>query len=187
MIALLFALLLEQFGLFSLVRFTRERIEITVSPDHFVVDGIYFYQNPLPIPWIRGLSIPFFKNDDQSPPATVEVSEMNSGNEASGHELAVRWIKDKPYFSVMIPPLGLTRVRVRFTQYAPKGEGTYLLTTTQPWRRPLDLGDYVLHPEGVRITGSSYALDNADRLSFSRRNFMPEKNWTFSWAPEVKQ
>ena len=71
-------------------------------------------------------------------------------------------------------------MRVRFRQYVAGHRGVYLLTTTRPWRRALEYGKYVLHCEGVRITGSNYPL-SGDPPSFERANFFPDADWTFTW------
>lgn len=182
--ACLAALVLEGAGIVPVVRFTRERIEIRVRPEAFEVDGTYVYSNPLPIPWTRGLRVPFHVDGDQRAPATVAVTEVRADGGVDRRGIPVRWLGGEPRFTVGVPASGSTTVRVRFVQTAPYGTGTYLLTTTRPWGRPLDRADYLLRTDGVRITGSNYPLDGPDGLSFSREEFMPERDWTFTWEAE---
>lgn len=177
MITLVFA------GLIPAVRFSRERIEVTVRPEAIDVNGLYVYTNPLPIPWVQGLRIPFAADAYQSEPATVQVSEEDESG-AELRPIAVYWLSRGPHFDLRVPARGAARVRVRFTQYCRGGAGAYLLTTTRPWRQPLEHGEYRLRPSGVRITGSNYALEAAPTLRFARERFMPEKEWKFTWAAQ---
>ena len=44
-------------GLYPVVRFNEEQIDIHVHPDHVRVEGQYVYKNPLPFPVVQGFSI----------------------------------------------------------------------------------------------------------------------------------
>jgi hypothetical protein len=52
----------------------------------------------------------------------------------------------------------------------------------RPWERPLSGGEYVIEPRSVCVTSSSYALDGPGGLSFVMENFMPVRDWMFTWA-----
>lgn len=168
-------------GLIPAAQFQRERIEITIQPDSILVHGLYVYANPLPWPLTQGLRVPFPLEKGQAPPATVTVRAVDPQTGEEGAPLQVMWIGGNPHFSVRIPARGSSWVRLRFEQYTPQHSATYLLTTTQPWGRPLESGEYFLHPRGVQLTNSSYPFDQNDCLCFRRRNFMPEQEWRFSW------
>lgn len=174
--ALLFA------GVLRAVRFVRERIEVTVRPEAIDVDGLYVYRNPLPFPWTQGLRVPFPVDANHPAPATVGVLVTDPGSGADRRSIPVRWFRGQPHFAVQVPAFGETHVRVQFTQRSTTQSATYLLTTTRSWRRSLERGEYVLRPRGVEIRASNYPLDSPEPLGFVRENFMPEKEWNFSWV-----
>jgi hypothetical protein len=173
---------LERLGVTSIIRFDRERIEVTVRPDRIEVSGVYVYANPLPIPWTRSMKTPFFTDEGQEAPVAVEVTELDPQTGRECGSLPVCWLLGEPRFTVRVPAHGETHVRVRFAQRVTHERATYLLTTTRPWGRPLTRGEYVVDPRSVCITESSYPLDGADGLSFVKESFMPEKDWTLRWT-----
>jgi hypothetical protein len=165
-------------GLVPIVRFPREVIEIEVHPDHVVVDGLYVYRNPLPVPALQGFSVPLPVDEAHPEPIGVSARRVAPREE----EIALRHIFGAYRFDQRFPPRGEVHVRVRYRQQASRRDARYTLTTTQPWGRPLEAGEYRLIPRGVRITGSNYPLlPEGDALTFRRRGFMPEEDWTFSW------
>ncbi len=169
-------------GVIPAAQFQRERIEITVREDSLEVNGLYVYSNPFPVPVPQGLKVPFVERAGQLAPATVSVVEVDprTGNDRAA--LQVLWVNGLPHFTARLPARGVTWVRVRFRQQASTQTATYLLTTTQPWRRPLDAGEYILHAEGVSITSSNYPFDRPDCQCFARRQFMPRLDWSFTWT-----
>ena len=171
-------------GFIPTFRFTRERIEVTVHPASVDVDGLYVYANPLPLSWSQGLRVPFATDALHPGPATVEVTEVDAASGKDTKELATHWFGEEPYFTIRVPAFAARHIRVRFTQYSPARSATYLLTTTRPWGRPLEEGEYVLRPLGVRIVASNYPLDGRGCLCFTRRHFMPDHDWSFTWLPQ---
>jgi hypothetical protein len=169
-------------GVVPAARFARERIEITVRPGRIDVDGTYAFRNPLPFPILQGLSYPIPVDAAHPEPATIDAALLG-GEDAPERSLGWYRLAGSPHFSVPVPAGGTARVRVRYSQDSP-GVGTYLLTTTRPWGRPLDRGEYQLKPVGVRIARSSYPLDGADGLSFARDGFMPDRDWRFEWQAD---
>lgn len=78
-------------------------------------------------------------------------------------------------------------VQVTYDQASLDQRGTYIITTTKDWRRPLTFAVYRIFPHGVRIKTSSYELTlNKDGyLSFERRDLMPAVDRHFSWEPTI--
>jgi hypothetical protein len=171
-------------GILPAFRFTRERIEVTVRSSAIDVNGLYVYSNPWPVPWTQGLVVPFPVDAAHPAPATAEVTEIDPETGVEVRAIPLVWIGGRPHFTVGIPAFGTMYVRVRFTQPCASSSATYLLTTTRPWRRPLERGEYVLLPRGVRITESNYELNARDQLGFARNDFMPDKEWMFTWRSE---
>lgn len=180
-LAVLTVIFLAAAGVIPVARFERERIAITVRAHSIGVDGLYIYRNPLPLPWMQGLTVPYVENATQLPPATLEAMLVDPATGAELRELPVRWILGAPRLDVPLPAAGEAHLRVRFSQMATAGSATYLLTTTAPWGHPLERGEYRLRPDGVRIHASNYQLE--DGGTFTREHFMPAHDWTFHWSP----
>ncbi len=168
-------------GLVPAARFTRERIDITVRPSAVEVCGLYVYENPWPFPVTQGLAYPFPVDDSHPAPVSIQVTEADPADGSDLRVVPTFRLGGTPRYSIRIRPGGVAHVRVRYVQPAYVPSATYLLTTTQPWGRPLEHGEYVLNPMGVRILESSYPLDGPEPHSFVRRDFMPDKDWRFSW------
>ncbi|MFA6318381.1 MAG: hypothetical protein WC943_13305 [Elusimicrobiota bacterium] len=168
-------------GSVPLVRFTRERIEVTVRPASIEVDGLYIYENPWPVAVTQGLKYPILSDDRHPLPDSIEVTDTDPATGRDLGPILTLKLGRTPYYSVRVPAKGVRHIRVRYTQEAEDSAGAYLLTTTKPWRRPLEKGEYLLKPQGVAITSSSYPLDGREPFSFVRRHFMPDKEWEFTW------
>lgn len=167
------------------VRFTRERIEVAVRPGAIDVDGLYVYENPWPVPVVQGLKYPFPIDEAHPIPSSIEVSEVDPLSGQALRSIPVVWLGAAPRYSIRVPGRGSRHIRVRYTQSSGGRSGTYLLTTTRPWRQPLVRGEYVLLPKGgARILSSSYPLDGPEPGSFTKEGFMPDKEWEFTWAED---
>jgi hypothetical protein len=163
-------------------RFEREQINIHVHPDHVVVDGIYLYRNPYPFPVVQGLSIPL-PSDAQHPlPAELEAEELWPQR----HSFPLRDLWGRARFSLRLAAGQAVCLRVHYYQQAPSGNARYILTTTRPWLRPLEEGEYWLVPEGVTLLGSNYPMrPMPDGIAmFHKTQFMPDQDWVFSWRPQ---
>lgn len=166
-------------GLLPIVRFTEERIDITVYPDHVRVRGIYVYNNLLPFQVIQGLTVPLPIDRDNPAPIMLRVTELKPEYE----RIPVRCLMKAHRCEVAAPARGSVTVMVEYIQYAPGENAHYLLTTTRPWRRPIERGVFRLIPEDVEIIYSNYPLVPVDAgaLIFQREEFMPTVDWKFSW------
>ena len=166
-------------GIYPIVRFSQERIDIHVFPNHVVVNGFYVYKNPFPFPVVQGFSIPF--PIDKYHPMPIDISvKQYSPTERS---IPAPFVLGEHRFELRFRSKEELLVQVRYKQHAPKRNACYLLTTTKPWRRPLTRGVYKLIPEGVIITNSNYPVqpDGTAVSQFEMTNFMPEHDWLFFW------
>ena len=166
-------------GLLPIARFTEERIAITVCPDHVRVRGTYVYDNHLPFPVIQGLTVPLPIDRDNPAPVMLHVTQLRP----VCRRLPVRCLLGEYRCEISVPARCGVTVMVEYIQYAPNDNAHYLLTTTGPWRRPVERGVFSLTPEGVEILNSTYPLVPADTgmLFFQRKDFMPTQDWNFSW------
>ncbi len=166
-------------GFIPLAQFTEETIRLHVYARHIELDGIYIYRNPHPYPIMQGFSIPL--PIDEAHPEPVEITASRLDPEKRPLSLQYLWGRHR--FHLIFRPYEEIRVRVRYHQEAPDQSGRYLLTTTKPWRRGLDVGKYCIVPHGVRIYDSNYSCEPTENgtLMFARQQFMPDKDWIFWW------
>jgi len=166
-------------GLLPIVRFVRERIDITLEPDEILVTGRYVYRNPWPFPVTQGLTVPLPVDADHPMPTELTVTRLTP----TPVVLPVRTLLGQVIAEVPFGPNEEILVGVRYRQHAPTREGRYLLTTTRPWRRPLEDAMYTLRVEGVGLVGSNYALERIapGSWAFERTQFMPPADWRFAW------
>jgi hypothetical protein len=166
-------------GFLPIVRFPRERIDIAVHPREIEVSGLYVYRNPWPFPVTQGFTVPLPM--DANHPMPTELTATRVSPDAAF--LPLRTILGRPGFEVRFRPFEEIQVAVRYRQLAPSRDGRYLLTTTRPWRRPLEHGVYTLALHDVALRYSNYALapDPHGMLAFERTDFMPEDDWRFRW------
>jgi len=197
-------------GIWPIVRFTRERIEVYVHPGSITVIGYYVYRNPYFFPVVQGLSVPFPVDENHPIPEDIsavrlsldgtevgagrterlDLAEMDapkagrlSLNAHGGKIIPLRYFLGAHRFELRFLPNEEVVVKIRYTQKAYVKNGTYILTTTRPWRAPLEEGVYRIYPSGVRITSSHYRLTEHGKgvLGFHKTGFMPEADWSFSW------
>jgi hypothetical protein len=174
----LLLLLLFLAGLLPIVRFAGERIDIAVYPSEIQVTGLYVYRNPWPVPVTQGFTIPLPVDSDHPVPTELQASRASPAM-----PLPVRSILGRPGFELAFRPFEEVHVQVQYRQFAPTRTARYLLTTTQPWRRPLEHALYTVGLHGVVLTHSSYPLGPGKdgRLVFERTSFMPGEDWRLGW------
>jgi hypothetical protein len=178
-------------GWFTPVRFDEEQIEIAVRPGELHVTGLYAYTNASPLPALLTLRVPF--PIDARHPRPHGVAGAEAGESMSvwhpltfdprGEDLACR---------LLFAPGERKWVRLEYLQEAREPSGRYILTTTRAWGRALARADFrVSLTAGVELAWSSYELDRLpapageQRFGFSRRGFMPDRDWIFGWRPSI--
>jgi hypothetical protein len=162
-----------------IARFEREQITILVHPDHIVVDGIYFYRNPYPFPIVQGMSVPLPADEQHPIPVDLQVAELSPRPQV----LRLRTVWGRPRFDLALLRGETVTLHVHYYQQAPGFNARYILTTTQPWFRPLQEGEYRLIAHGVTLLQSNYPLSEITGgvAQFRQTRFMPQQDWVFSW------
>jgi hypothetical protein len=120
---------------------------------------------------------------DHAEPAAPDTGGLSLAAQ-KGEGIPLGHLRGFPWFELRFLPNEEVIVRICYIQKAHVKNGTYILTTTKPWRAPLEEGIYRMIPAGVRITSSNYRLGEHGKgvLGFTRTCFMPEADWSFSWA-----
>jgi len=171
-------LLLFLTGLYPIVLFPEEQIDIEVYPDHVWVKGTYVYKNPFPFPVTQSLIIPFPMDSDHPEPFMLSASVIAS------HEkpIPLKYLLGVHRFRLNFAAKEEINVSVKYRQQSSTSTARYILISTKAWRRPLTRALYRIFPKGVRITSSNYELNQSDAfLFFKKEDFMPSKDWIFSW------
>jgi hypothetical protein len=166
-------------GFYPIARFTEESIEITIHPDHVFIHGSYVYENPYPFPITQGFSIPLPVDKDNPEPVMISAQNINRNSTP----IPLRFIMGLYRFNLNFKPKEKILVSVLYRQQAPEKNAHYILTTTQPWRKPLIYGSYIIYAKNVEMTYSNYHLKTGGLKTyyFEQYNFMPQQNWHFSW------
>lgn len=162
------------------VRFVSEVIHVQADGRRLRVEGLYRYQNPFPFPVSQGLSCPIPAGEGLGEVEELLVQQVSQDNEPAPL-LPVRWIAGAGYFSVVVPADRIVELRVCYTQPYAQGVGRYILTTTKPWKQPLEHGRYELELTGVRLARSNYPVQSlgAGKYTFEKSEFMPDEDWIF--------
>jgi hypothetical protein len=167
------------------VRFDRERIEVWALPGQIQVSGLYHYRNPLPLPALVNLGLPFPIDANHGVPTTFSISESDASGAAGTPIRPTRRNRDVS-FRLLFRPGEEKWLRVDYVQGSRVPRGSYILLTTRAWGRALDRGDYVLHlAEGSALVDSNYSLAASaapNTYRFSEENFYPDKDWQFEWG-----
>lgn len=164
---------------YPFLRFSEEQIDIHIYPDYVTVDGYYLLENPVPLPSLQELYYPL-PYDPGVPEGTVRLVQQLSPERK---DLARRMVDGQHRMTVSLAPNSQSLVRTVYDQPAPQRKARYILETTQEWGRPLRYGMYRMFTHGVTLETSNYPVKPypGGFLGFERENFMPQKDWTFSW------
>jgi len=177
-------------NVFPQVHFDRERIEVWVVPRQIQVTGLYHYSNPSRLPALLSLGLPFPVDAEHLRPSTYSIATAT----ADGHVVApIRPTErhGEVGFRMFLRPHEDKWVRVDYVQGASVSRGTYILTTTRKWHRPLERGDYVLHlSAGLELASTNYHPEatvkgEKNTYLFSRTDFYPSEDWNFAWREAV--
>jgi hypothetical protein len=174
-------------GYFTPVRFDRERIEVQVTPGQIHVKGLYHYANTSRLPAILTLRVPFPVDRDHPRPDWFALCD-SSEDGREGVEIGPVVRGGDVSFRLIFRPREEKWVRLEYLQPSHVARGRYLLTTTQPWRRPIGRADYVLRlPPDFTLLSSNYLVSPApadgtwQAFTFTKTGFFPDHDWEFAW------
>jgi hypothetical protein len=160
----------------SNVRFTEECVTIDVAPSSVHVAGEYAFKNPWPVPAYLGVAYPFPVDREHLTPENVRAT-------LDGRPIRMLYLARASHALIGFRPRQIVRFRVEYDQQTTEHDATYILASTQRWKRPLEKAVFRLHPKGVTMKASTYRIEpcGQDEAGFERRNFMPSQDWRFWW------
>jgi len=92
-------------------------------------------------------------------------------------------------FKLLIPPGGELAYRIAYGQKPVSGEATYIITTTQYWKKPFEFAKYSFsYPDDlsldfISIPPDSTSISNEKTHQYwEMENFMPEVDFIFKFT-----
>lgn len=180
------------------VSFFKEKIEVIIEDEDFIVIGDYYFLNKSNQEIKLNLFYPFKINEHLSFPDSINViNKINS---------PIHFTKEKE--GILIPlniaPNDTAYFNVYYKQRSSINKAEYILTTTQNWKQPLLSAVYIIKiPEQFilkdislkpYIEKTEYASDTNNSLVktlyktylINKKNFMPDTNLIVEWARRIK-
>jgi hypothetical protein len=167
------------------LHFFREHVTVEPSDGRVRVVGIYHFRNESDRPLETGIRYPFPVDRNHMNPFRVRVWEfVNDEPRPVGFvhgDMSVAWRME---FS----PREERSVRVEYVQEIKRNRATYIVTTTQAWRRPIDLAEFEFrvpaHLEDVELSFEPDRADvEGDTIVYYMRaeSFLPDADLTVTW------
>lgn len=174
-------------GHFTTVRFDRERIEVQIERGRIHVKGLYHYTNASGLPAVLTLGVPFPVDSNHPQPEWFALYESGEDGRAGAEIVPVVRGSDVS-FRLIFRPYEAKWILLEYSQPSHVPRGRYLLTTTRPWRRPIERADYVLRiPHESSLLSSNYPVTSEpaaagwQAFTFSKTDFFPDRDWEFAW------
>ncbi|GAB6282374.1 MAG: hypothetical protein STSR0008_11190 [Ignavibacterium sp.] len=180
------------------VFFFKEKIEVIIEDEDFIVIGDYFFLNKSNQEIKLNLFYPFKINENLSYPDSINVT-----NKINSH---IDFIQERE--GILIPlnitPNDTTFFNVYYKQRSSINKAEYILTTTKHWKQPLQSAEYIIKiPEQfilkdislkpyIEKTEYTYDGNNSSvKLLYqtyliNKKNFMPDTNLIVEWVRRLK-
>ena len=173
----------------SNLHFLEETIKIEIySDDTITVKGTYIFKSEDTSATQHTLFYPFPVDSNSDYPSYIAVY-IGENNRKEAFERREGGI----VFSFSVASGSFCTTTVVYKQHVNRYSGKYIVTTTEFWKGPLISGHYSIVVYGkYNLSYLSYACDtviqkiNCVEYSFSRENFMPQKDIEFLWHPVEK-
>jgi hypothetical protein len=159
------------------VHFAREEVSMDVRPGTLEVRGVYHFQCSAEQPLVASIFYPFPLDSTHLYPDSIEIRQHRFQRQDSGVSFRMRFAPnvEDSFFAYYRQPLRTN-------------SATYIVTTTQKWKRPLDLARFrVTVPAGFRDVALTFKPDSVvtgdSTVSyfFARKEFFPDRDVTVTW------
>ena len=169
----------------SPIRFYREYVTVEPSQGSTRVSALYYFRNDSDKRVRQGIHYPFPVDRFHLYPGVVRVWEKNGDDlRPMGfvhRERHVLW-------SMELEPREEVVVRVDYVQEIRRPRAIYIVTTTQEWKRPIELAEFEFRvPAGLDSVRLSFEPDRreveGDTIVYYVRyhDFMPDEDLTVTW------
>jgi len=161
--------------------FAAERIELDLTPNTLRVRGTYHLHNRDNASTTVGILYPILTGPDRPAPASllldgkrIEVSQAGKGPAASR-------------FQVHVPPLGLARFVIDYTQEHRGRQAGYMVTSALRWSSPITRAVFVVrHPKAMNVRlgykpDQRYTEGDRQVQVVVRQPFVPRGEMTLRW------
>lgn len=175
-ILLLFATL--GLGAQTEVSFVKEKIDFSISPSNFKVNGIYYFVNQTDHDKTQGIGFPFAQHADS-------VQILHVIDLQNLHSIPFRPKDSAIYFSIHIPAKDTFMLGLAYSQPTAL-HNEYVLKSTQSWGKPLEYADYSLElTEAVRLKQVNIPYDRKEEgiYFWHKQQFYPNENIIFELMP----
>jgi hypothetical protein len=168
------------------IRFSREKITMSIGMDHILLEGRYIFRNDGEDAVKGPLFYPFPVDSNMLYPDSINVSIAR----ADGTLEDLRYNKTKKgiTFGVEYPRGGTREVVVTYRQRVKAQTARYILTTAQSWGRSLEEAEFFIEvPHNLEIRSISYGdfelWKGEDRYVYHMRkvNFLPVTDILVAW------
>lgn len=164
--------------------FAKENITAVITaPDTIEIRGMYWFENGSSQSVSTMIYYPFPIDSNALYPCQVNVYKGDM-SALIPHKKGLSGI-DWP---ITIKPHSTDSIFVKYVQKVKHGYGSYIVSTTKHWPRPLQIADFrVLVPSDRTLTYWSFAADSirqkGDTLTYYARhqNFFPDSEMFFRW------
>lgn len=160
--------------------FYREYISIEISDSAVMINGIYYFRNVHDTPLQSNLFYPFPKDSTYGEISDVFAFEMND----SAKNVLVSHNQRLAALKLNIPPNAEKKLNIGYTQKISGNHAEYIVTTTQKWKKPIELAQFeLIVPDHFVIDGLKYiphdtsARNNKVHYYFSEEAFFPEEEF----------
>ncbi len=166
----------------SRTSFTRETIDVTIGGDNsFRVTGTYHFtgrpNTKYPIVY------PFPIDANHGKPMNIELLQDSSSLTFASSEKG-----DALRFYIRLDAGGRGAFTITYEQKTKEPSGTYILTSTEAWNKPLEHAVYrVTVPDSILLEHLNWSIDTVYQRStnlvyaLERENIMPARDLVFRW------
>lgn len=164
------------------IRFYKEDIVFQLTRDTFEVSGDYFFKNDTAADVNKSIFYPIYTDSLIATFESVFVydNQLNQFIKFTKNNAGI-------FFNITIPAYGSTKIKISYKQKHYGNYAIYILTSTKSWGKPLELANYSLISNNLKIKTFTLKPDkeinfsNKDIYIWSRKEFYPENDFLIEY------
>ncbi len=164
------------------VEFAAERVELEITKDQMTVKGTYYLRNPGPALAAVNIKYPILVAPDRPAPDIMIFD---------GEEVQVHRVPGKPAegrFTRQVPPRGLARFHIQYTQRHTGRQAVYMVTSALGWPGPISRAVFVIrHPASLGRVKLAYPAVQVSQVGkviehvIVQQPFVPHREMSVRW------